>query len=55
MVTLPALTVNAADVAPCTTVTVCGIPAAVGFALVNDTMAPPAAAGPVRVTKPEAD
>jgi hypothetical protein len=55
VVTLPALTENATDVAPCATVTVWGTLAAAGFELPNDTSAPPLPAALVSVTMPAPD
>ena len=52
MVTLPAVTVNAAEVEPCGTVTVAGTLAAVVLELESDTVTPPVPATAVRLTVP---
>jgi hypothetical protein len=56
-VTLPVLTVNVAELAPCGTVTVAGTLAAVLLELESnsDTIAPPLPAAAVRLTVPVAD
>ena len=50
--TVPAVTVNVAEVAPCATVTLDGTPAALAFELDKETTAPPDAAADVNVTVP---
>lgn len=55
MLTAPAVIVNAAEVAPCPTVTLEGTAAAPGLELESDTAMPPDPAGIVRVTVPELD
>ena len=52
VVTLAGVTVNVADVAPCSTVTVDGMPTTAAFALPREMIAPPDPAGAVRVTVP---
>jgi hypothetical protein len=54
-VTVPVVTVNVADVAPCTTVTLEGTLAAVVLELESDTATPPVPAAAVRVTVPVPD
>jgi hypothetical protein len=51
-VTVPADTVNVAEVAPWGTVTFAGTPAAAGLELERDTTAPPVGAAAVNVTVP---
>jgi hypothetical protein len=53
--TVPADTVNVAEVAPCTTVTLAGTPAAAEFELESETTAPPEGAAVVNVTVPVPD
>ncbi len=52
VVTAVVETVNVAAVRPAFTVTLAGIAAAVGLLLVSETVAPPAGAGPLRLTVP---
>ena len=51
-VTVPAATVNVAEVAPCGTVTLAGTLAAAGLELESDITAPPVGAAAVNVTVP---
>ena len=53
--TVPAVTVNVADVEPCATVTLAGTLAAVVFELESETTTPPEPAAAVRVTVPVPD
>jgi len=53
--TVPAVTVNVAEVEPCATVTLAGTLAAVVLELESDTAIPPVPAAPVRVTVPVPD
>jgi hypothetical protein len=55
LLTLPAVTVNVAEVEPCGTVTVAGTLAAEVFELESDTDMPPLPAAAVRVTVPLPD
>jgi hypothetical protein len=54
-VTLPAVTENVAEVAPCGTVTDAATLTTAAFELDSETTAPPAPAGDVRLTVPFAD
>ena len=53
--TVPAVTVNVAEVDPCGMVTVAGTLAAVEFELESDTVTPPLPAAAVRLTVPVPD
>lgn len=55
MLTVPAVTANVAEVAPCATATLAGTPAAAEFELDSDTTAPPDGAAAVNVTVPVPD
>ena len=55
VLTVPAVTVNVADVAPCATVTLAGTLTAVVFELESDITAPPVGAAAVSVTVPVPD
>ena len=54
ILTLPAETLNVAEVAPCGTVTLAGTLTAPGLAMNSDTIAPPVGAAAVSVTVPVA-
>ena len=55
VVTLPAVTVNVAELEPCGTVTVVGTLAAVALELASEMAMPPVPAAAVRVTVPVPD